>query len=65
MNNLSLTDNKKVIAAQDNTKVIKELMKIIGDVGCIPEVIYDNEKDCTRLEFEGTYNNFNLYLYVK
>jgi len=65
MNNLSLIDSKNiVISAGDNTKVIKELMSIIKDTKTIPEVIYDNQKICTKLEFEGYYNNFTLYLKV-
>jgi hypothetical protein len=63
MINLCLVNNKDiVISAGDSTKVIKELMKIINEIKAIPEISYDSTKDCTKLEFEGYYNNFSLWL---
>ncbi|HHT98172.1 MAG TPA: hypothetical protein GXZ90_09810 [Clostridiales bacterium] len=63
MSDLCLVDNKNiVVSAGDNSKVIKELMNIIADTKAIPEVSYDSIKDCTKLDFEGYYNNFTLWL---
>lgn len=65
MSDLVLIDNKNmVISAGDSTKVIKELMSIIKNTSSIPAVSYDSNEDYTRLEFEGYYNNFTLYLKV-
>ena len=42
--------------------LLKELMKIISETGCVPNVTYDSGIDGVRLEFEGNYNDFNLYI---
>ena len=61
MRDLSLQTYSKVIKL-GTTEVLRELMKIISETGCVPNVVYDSGIDGVRLEFEGTYNDFNLYI---
>jgi hypothetical protein len=61
MRDLSLHTDSKVLKL-GTTEVLKELMKIISETGCVPNVTYDSGIDGVRLEFEGNYNDFNLYI---
>jgi len=61
MRDLSLQTDSKVLKL-GTTEALKELMKIISETGCVPNVTYDSGIDGVRLEFEGMYNNFNLYI---
>ena len=61
MRELSLQTDSKVLKL-GTTEALKELMKIISEAGCAPNVKYDSGIDGVRLEFEGTYNDFNLYI---
>ena len=62
MNELSLIDNKNMVLKTGTTNVMKELMNIISSTGCVPRVEFDGFSNLTKLEFEGMYNNFNLYI---
>ena len=61
MRDLSLQTDSKVLKL-GTTEALKELMKIISETGCVPNVTYDSGIDGVRLEFEGNYNDFNLYI---
>lgn len=61
MRDLSLQTDSKVLKL-GTTEVLKELMKIISETGCVHNVTYDSGIDGVRLEFEGNYNDFNLYI---
>lgn len=61
MRDLSLQTDSKVLKL-GTTEALKELMKIISETGCVPNVTYDSRIDGVRLEFEGIYNDFNLYI---
>ena len=61
MNDLVLL-HKGDILAIGQTEVFKYIMDVVSSNGCVPDVTYDEIIGGTKLEFEGEYNDFTLYV---